>query len=355
MVGRLKQIIGNLLVSIIVTGVFLLIIEFIFRFIAPQELSGSWRTISEKGYMLNKASWESQHMLHGRKVNYKFNRFHQRADEPDEKKYNILTLGDSFTFGWLLDEDSTYVGLMQEYADKQMGKDKIQFLNSAAGGWGLADCYDYLDEFGDSVKPDMVLVYFNADDIGRSMNRNKFFNPDSKGAKFKKMFNDSKAYQWLLENSHLVQWVRNRLVNLSQEKTEAPKAHENKVIVPGSNIGTNEEAQKGARIAEELFTKIIDWCKKRNCRLVVLTTGWHFKNNEMSDRNDPELLFLSHAQDFFNKSNVPFADITPAVSTELKEKGEKEFIIEGDYHPNEKGARIIAKNSWEFLKPNINI
>jgi len=353
---KLRAFLINLSASILVTLVFLIVLEVIFRFVAPQDLSGSWRTISDKGYMLNKASWESRHELRGKVAHYKFNKFHQRAAEVNHDRFKVLTLGDSYTFGWLLEEDKTYTGLLQTYSDAEIGKDKIQVLNSGAGGWGLADFYEYLAEFGDSVKPSMVVVYFNADDIGRSLNRAKFFNPNSKGANLKKKFNDSKTYQWFLEHSHLVQWVRNRLVNMSQANQPA-KPEQTKVtepgalVLPGSEINA-AESDKGVALAKELFGKINDWCKQRRISLVVTTTGWHF--NTGNNLQDPEAKFLKEAPSFFAQlDSVPFKDITPMVVKAMNGSDKKEYIIPGDYHPNEKGAQLIAKFSWDFIKPVI--
>ena len=42
------------------------------------------------------------------------------------------------------------------------------------GGWGAADYHDFLNDFGDSIAAGMVVVFFNSDDIGRSLNRFKF-------------------------------------------------------------------------------------------------------------------------------------------------------------------------------------
>lgn len=352
----MRSFIINLTVSLLVTLIFLVILEFVFRLFSPQDLSGSWRTISEKGYMLNKASWESKHELHGRVAHYKFNRFHQRAPEVNKDSYTVLTLGDSFTFGWLLEEDKTYVGLIQSYADKEVGKDKIQVLNAGAGGWGLADFYDYLTEYGDSVRPNMVLVYFNTDDIGRSLNRAKYFNSNSKGASLKKKFNDSKMYQWFLEHSHLVQWVRNRLVNMSQKTTETAKEtvgseKKDNVVLPGSELSA-AEVDKGVKLAEEIFEKINKWCKYREIPLVVLTTGWQFE--QVNSDADPELMFLREAPTFFAKlDSIPFKDITPMILESMKGKNKQDYIIQGDYHPNEKGAELISQFSWNFVKPVI--
>ena len=334
----LKKLITRLAVSIAAAALTAIVLEISIRVIAPQELSGSWRTISERGYLLNKASWESRHALGQRVVRYRFNKFHQRSGEIDDSAFKVLTLGDSFTFGWLLDEDKTYVGLIQRYANERLGRGRIQFLNAAAGGWGLADYRDYLDEFGDSVRPQMVLVYFNSYDIGRSVNRRQFHNPDSAVLKLKKFSDASKGYQALLEHSHLAQLLRNRLDTFSLgQQADAPQP------------SIDDQERQGAELAKAIFLDLKSWCKERGIPLVILTTGWHF---DRSNDTRAERYFLDQADAFFaSHGPIPFRDITASVAADMSGRKLADFTIANDDHPNEEGATLIARNSWEFLAP----
>lgn len=344
---KFKNIVINILTSTCTLVIFLIVIEIIFRSFYPQDLSGTWRTMSEKGYMLNKASWTARHQSGERIVNYHFNNFHLRGKNADTSSFKILTLGDSFTFGWLLEEDNTYIGQMQKLANTFFGNNAIQFLNGAAGGWGTADMLDYLKEFGDKINPQMVLIYFNNDDIGRSLNRHKYYNPDSFLEKIKTTFNNSSFYQWLLEHSNFLQWIRKSMVNISLKKSsqaEVP-AGENDIIIPGTSLDSND-MHRSIIMEERLFVEINNWCAKRNISLMVLTTGWFFKSS--MTMNDPEFVFLQSAGSFFSTHSIPFYDLTPFVANEI-ERNSKEYIIENDYHPNEKGAKIIADNSWHSI------
>ena len=118
MVKKLKDLLINLSISLVSVVIVLLLIELVFGWVAPQNLNGTWRTLSEGGYMINKASWKAKHQTGDRVIRYTFNEQHLRGEPVDQDKYNILVLGDSFTFGWLLEEEDTYIGQLQYYSNQ---------------------------------------------------------------------------------------------------------------------------------------------------------------------------------------------------------------------------------------------
>ena len=52
--------------------------------------------------------------------------------------------------------------------DLEFGERSFNLVNAAAGGWGTADYVAYVEEFGNIVRPDVILVFLNTDDVGRS-------------------------------------------------------------------------------------------------------------------------------------------------------------------------------------------
>ena len=120
--------------SIILALVFLELIIEVFK---PQPKNSSWRIQDEKtGTYLNIKNSKAKHEYYGKidqiSVEYKFGEYHNRIftdnQEKNEKK-NILILGDSHIFGWLLkDEDTLVFKLQNKY-------NEYNFINASAGGW----------------------------------------------------------------------------------------------------------------------------------------------------------------------------------------------------------------------------
>ena len=130
-----------------------------------------------------------------------------------EKK--ILVFGDSFTFGWLLNEKDTFVFKLQNHIENR--KRKRCFLNAAAGGWGLSEYLAYTEDFIQRIKPDVLLIFLNLDDVSRILRKKMFKlengilrrNRSNKNSlTFKEVVNSLPLYNWLLERSHVVNLMR---------------------------------------------------------------------------------------------------------------------------------------------------
>ena len=109
-------------------------------------------------------------------------------------------------------------------------------------------------------------------------------------------------YQWLLENSHLVQLARQTIVARSQAFSSEGTAQQ---------IPDHRTAMNGVDLVERMFLRIRDWCSAHRARLLVVTTGFQdrvWAQNQTLDqaRSDPDRLFFSTAATSFAKAGVPF-------------------------------------------------
>ncbi len=324
----------------------LLLAEFIVSIVSPQNLSGTWLTTSKRGYSLNRANWEARHQLGERTVSYSLNSLHQRSPEPQPEARQILVLGDSFTFGWLLRRQDSYVALLEEALNKEIPL-RYQLLNAATGGWGTAQQLAYLEEFGDEISPKGVLVFFNVDDIARSYSSKLYSLSEqgaleraapSKGKGLKHYIQQIPFYSFLLEHSHLFQLIRRAYV-FRHHSTAHTKSSKGNVLPQTKTSGT-----PNTLLAEALFREMTHWCASRNIPLWVIATGWGFRETP----NNPSTHFLHKAQAFFRERNVAFLDLESAVGDTLESKGPA-LYIPADGHPNEKGAALIAQASSQWL------
>lgn len=202
-------LIFSLILSFLLVEIFLKIYKF--------PLSGAWRIQDNDGLYLNKTSGQSKHQFKGNKefisVKYKFGEYHNRIydDFPANQKDKILVLGDSFTFGWLLNDQDTFIYKLQEnFTDKH-------FINSAAGGWGFDDYARFLENYCNKINPKKILIFIsnvsNDLDDARLSNLYEFKNgkllkSQNKIHKFKKKLNGNITYQFILENISIFQLVR---------------------------------------------------------------------------------------------------------------------------------------------------
>ena len=325
--------------------------ELAIRLFMPQNLSGSWRITTNSGLQANKSSGTSQHQSGERKVDYSFYPPHLRDTQIDPTRKNILCLGDSFTFGWLLNKQDTYIAHLQKYADKAMPS-QYNFLNAACGGWGTSDYLKYLEEYGEQIKPDTILVFLNTDDIGRSFKHPHYtFGPNKTLIKSQNapqhqnnFLKTSATYQLLLEHSHLIQLLRKSLLFITHDM--AFKGNNNSSYYGPYSDDLKKTRNESIELGQELFKKMKQWADTHHAKLLIVTTGWHRIGQINKESTEPTKAFLSQAGTFFENNSIAYADITPQV-TSVRFPDKNKYVILLDSHPNELGAKLIAEMAWK--------
>jgi hypothetical protein len=87
---------------------------------------------------------------------------HAKAKEP--RTIRVLGLGDSFTFGWGVALEQTFLKQL-EAGLQQRTQRPVEVFNMAVPGWGLNQYYIALKEYGIAYQPDVVVVGYWTDDL----------------------------------------------------------------------------------------------------------------------------------------------------------------------------------------------
>ena len=285
--------------------------ELVVRWVEPQDLSGSWRVTSDSGLLMNKSSGAAVHSLRDIRVKYQFGQPGLRNSQVQPDAQNILVLGDSFTFGWLLSEHQTYVSQLQANATRRFRDAKFNFVNAAAGGWGAAHYVAYAEEFGALANPTLVLVFLNFADVGRSVrsglwmvDRNKVRRNSLPVSSLKRIVNGFLGYQFLLESSHLMQLARKFVVSV---RSREPAPHS-----ASATVVKKSDHADAIRLGEALFRHLADWSKQHSAQLVVLTTGWH-QSISVESQDPSTQAFMTQAEAFFAQNNIAFFPLEAVV------------------------------------------
>ncbi|MDX1545973.1 MAG: SGNH/GDSL hydrolase family protein [Rhodothermales bacterium] len=331
--------------------------EAVIRVVAPQNLSGTWRIDTDTGLKVNKSSGTARHQFGERVVTYRFFEPHLRGTAPKDGPQRVLVLGDSFTFGWLLDAEDTFVAHLQRYADAEFGADAFQFLNAACGGWGTGDYVAFVEEHAARIEPDLLLVFFSFDDIGRSMKRSLYTFADEEGgalqrvrrpaSRLKRAVNALFFYQWLLEHSHLVQFARNAAVILTTSPGHPRPATPS--VPAGSPAGAVEaDSARATRLGRALFRRLKAWSDRHGAAPYVIAVD-PGDPALRSTSQDPTGMFLAAAPAVFGELDIPYFDASPGIWAR-KRRAPGRYELPGDLHPNEAGARLIAEEAWPFVR-----
>ena len=87
-----------------------------------------------------------------------------RCQAPHRRVETVVFLGDSFTFGWAVEDDETYPYVLatEHWTD-------LRIINAGVDGWGLTQCHLALtDMLARPLLPNAVIVSIVPDDLRRS-------------------------------------------------------------------------------------------------------------------------------------------------------------------------------------------
>jgi lysophospholipase L1-like esterase len=326
------------------------------RIIAPQALSGTWLECSVRGGNINKANCTVRHQLKGRLLHYHFNDLHLRDGSPSTGTNRILVIGDSFTFGWLVEETNTFIHKFNELGAHDFPDDSLEFLNGGIAGCGTADYVAFVEDFAPRIHPTAIVVYLNNDDVERSV-RSGLFELDAANSNaviackphfvasgLREVVRSSKFYQWSLEHIELVQLVRiafeNKVNRMNLQKVQ--------------RVRGVDDPDFGIQLEKALLWHLKKWCDENHCELFILTTGYNaFPNFPLGwDDGNANRKFFDEPAIFFQRNGFIFHDLGPEMFAAVKGNYEK-IVIPRDFHPDERGNELIADLSWPWLRSQL--
>jgi len=319
--------------------------EYIVRTVTPQNLSGSWRIVDSTGLWMNKSTGSSIHSFNDIKVKYTFSEYGVRDYPPIDlnRKGKTLVLGDSFTFGWLLNDTDNYIFKLSE-------RSQTSIFNAAAGGWGLADYLRYIDNYCLKIKPRNVLIVLTGTEIGGRLTKSPLYSYDmdrgllvTKVPKktwkiiIKEFVNHLPFYQFLMEKSHFLQLVRKvLLVNSADKVNEKNFDSFNKLK---SDDQTNKKDIFIASYYKAVFSKIVD--KIYGCGATPIFTHLGLVETSSDVTNMGNAIAELKKHNFFKKHNVSLFDLTETEEMQKYRANKTAFSIPLDGHPSIQGASLI--------------
>lgn len=312
----------------------LIIVEIFLKLFLPFPLSGSWRVQDQNGLWLNKKNIKTKHeyIIDDKIIsaNYIFGAFNNRIYKKLNNKKNkskVLVLGDSFTFGWLLNEQDTFIYKLADHYKN------FEFINVAAGGWGTSDYLSYIENYCKIVKPNITLIFINHTDHERAINSNLYLLNDkmklqqrkNKINKTKQKINNLFFYDYMVENSHLFQLLRS-LSNLK---------YINKQLSIRENKSTQtKNISKDITKIKKIYQKIDLEIDKCGSNYLLIDLGWPYNvsNNYFKKINKEIFKFL-------NNNNFRLISLNDEMETINQNLENYEIPI--DRHPNGAGNNLI--------------
>jgi hypothetical protein len=260
-------------------------------------------------------------------------------------------LGDSFTFGWLLEEADSAPGVLQSLADRDFGPRRLTFLNASTGGWGLASYLAYLEAFGDAIDPIAVVAFVNATDFPWAVSSGLYRatgegpvalerrDATPRNARLRRELRRLPGVQWLLTHSHLVQLVRTRLAKILVPPTVPEKAKDARDRGP---VNIHPPDAETRAFAEALLRRMKAWCEARNVQLFLVSLYHYHYSPGVYEWLAPVTADAA----------IPFLDLqAPIAATVGVDIGG--YFLAVDPHPNERTNALVARLAWRWLRPSL--
>jgi lysophospholipase L1-like esterase len=270
----------------------------------------------------------------------------EHSYKKEQGTLRILGIGDSFTFGWGVQLEETFMKQLEKQLDGVAGR-KVETIVAGVPGYGLNQYYIYLKYYGVKYHPDIVVIAYFTDDLPTSLVESlPPFETFKDGLMYKGgVWHHSRLYNFITTAAGIIR-VRNRpttidylsdlearrgewssyerLLTCDEDETEHKKM-----------CDEDETEDKRIRLLEEYLTRIQAITSEIDATfmLMFIPDIAHLYHPEYQSINRV-LARLARAH------NVPFVDMTPIF--EASSDPRTNYLWPRDAHTNRNGHFQIA-------------
>lgn len=274
-----------------------------------------------------------------------------RSPEFGEKvpgEFRVLSLGESTTFGAGVRDKETYSFLLEQHLSRLEGAPRYSVINAGVGAYSSFQSRVLLEERGQALEPDLVLIYHELADFLPTANRDSFA-PDSTGLTLsdKKLFESRQqtVNRRLLEASAIYRLLSHALAQRQVESYQAEAAAPvaDHIVLPKlmREISTPEgmrELRLPARVPlderEENLNRMLAWCEAHGAQLVIIHPSYAESQHHECDLTE-----------FAERNAVPIFDAFHSLHPDPP-VGKLYWDL---WHPNAKGHARVARDLFRFL------
>jgi len=233
-----------------------------------------------------------------------------------KKKYRMIFLGDSLTFGWGVEKESTFENLLEIEISKIL---PVEIINFGTGNYNTEQEVNLFFEKGLKYSADKVVVFYFINDAETT---------------------PQKSPLAFLAYSRMISLIWSRIHVLMAINMESKN-------FKSYYAGLYEADREGWRNATNAFLKLKSECEKLNIRLqVVLLPELHDVKHTLFNK-EYDLI-----GSFFNEHNIEYLNLMSLFSD--YNDPPKLWVASDDAHPNKLAHQIIAQASIDFLAKDLS-
>ncbi len=254
-----------------------------------------------------------------------------------KRTVRILGIGDSFTFGWGVSLEETFLKKLERRLKKITGEE-IETINAGVPQWDLNQYYVYLKNYGFRYSPDLIVLTYFFNDIPQSIQETIPANP---------------VYQTQVQHSggifhyfYLFNFLKSQADHLRQKNGLARTNYLSKLeerrkelanLSPRALLVKSEHAQvmTSLDILKSLMRKIQLLAHQNGSRLIVMLVP------DIAQLHHPGLQYINHVlASLTEEMHIPFADITPVFESSSDPR--TFYLWPKDWHTNAHGHAKMA-------------
>lgn len=225
------------------------------------------------------------------------------------KAYRIIFLGDSFTFGWGVEQKLTFENIIEEKLNP------TEIINFGIGNYNTEQEVNLFLEKGLKYSPDKVVVFYFINDAEPI---------------------PLKSRLWFFGYSRLITFYWSRIQNMAFNICRGASYYKEYY----SNLYRDKSA--GWARAQKAFLKLKDVCDDNNIKLqvVLLPETHNFINYPFKKEHNLIIAFLK-------SYNIDYIDLAPFFESYIDST--KLWVATDDAHFNAEGHKLIAEYISDFI------
>jgi len=243
-----------------------------------------------------------------------------RAPHPTRKR--MLFIGDSYTFGWGVEDHQTYPEQVEALLRQSLVSLDVEALNLRVPGFNTLQEYELLNVQIDAYHPDLVV-------LGYVMN-------DANGLDLEAMFRGNPFYLWTA-----LRYV------LSQRLFALPRRHDESPAGPKPDYRNDfKPGSPHAIQSRTALEGIASLCRRRHIPLVVAILP---DFTEPFDGSYPFTDIHNQVKSWCDELGIPVMDLLPPFAG----TNHKAYWVEGNGHPNAEAYQIIAAHLSPLIRHHL--
>jgi len=386
------KVIQNIGLTVLTLIIILSIIELYFKLFSPQILN-----YTTKGMLILDADcgFRPSSNFTGVQshpeyvVNIKTNSLGLRNKEIElskkQNEFRIVVLGDSFTFGYGVEGDQTYVYFLNEFLKKYSpfnssnSNMNVETINCGVGAYGTKKEIKFYEKYCRELNPDLVILGFY---VGNDLFDNSEIDPMtiSDGLLIKtrslddyqKEKNKIFSLNLFLNRFHITHFIKNRISGYEEKKVIIPVEewyknqfyHRLSLLLTNSLQSVSKEMEDTLNLLKA-FDKSL---KSRGVRFVVLLIPFKEqvinlrqekvkeailkKTYHLKEEDFDFFLPQKRLKDYFKKNAIPVCDVAPGF---VKSRQNRNLYYKEDDHWTVDGHKLTAEILHRFLLRNSTI